>query len=194
LYTKLGGIETTDKPIFRSLEPVFGKQEYPASAFYIFANVTLVDITGKILLTLSEDRAKKDIKIWTPPGGETKVRKGQMPRDAAVAEVYEEVGIELDPKRLVLIGEPQFIYPTKEYDPYKGIGLIILSYGYSDIWWKKDIQLNKVPEKGCMIVDYKATSLPSSIEEINAWDIKIYPNYAKKLLELYRMLNVRSRF
>lgn len=165
------------------MSTVFGELEYPTSAFYIFANVTLFDELGRILLTLSEDRAKRPVKFWTPPGGEVKVREGQIPREAAVAEVYEEVGLKLDPQKLILIGEPQFIYPTPAYNPYNGIGLIILSYIYAGIWNLDEIELNKVPEKGCMIVDYTLVPRPHSMEEIEKWDIKIYPNYAERLLE-----------
>lgn len=158
--------------------------QYPASAFYIFANVTLFDELSRVLLTLSEDRAKRPVKFWTPPGGEVECRKGQLPREAAVAEVYEEIGLKLDPNKLILVGDPQFIYPTKEYDPYnKGIGLIILSYVYAGLWDIEDVELNKVPEKGCMIVDYTMIQRPYSMEEINNWSIKVYPNYAEKLLE-----------
>jgi len=164
------------------LKPALGKLQYPASAFYIFANVTLVDKKRRVLLTLSEDRAKKEIPFWTPPGGEVECRKGQLPREAAAIETYEEIGLELDHRKLALVGDPQFIYPTEEYNPYNGIGLIILSYLYKGEW-NPVFRLNAIPEKGCMIVDYKLVPLPNSLEEISNWPIRVYPNYAEKLLE-----------
>lgn len=201
LYTKLGGIETAEKPIFVDLTPVLGKRTWLASAFHMFANVTLVK--GRMfLLTLSEDRAKKEPPIWTPPGEEVKVREGQLPEEAAVAEVYEEVGIKISPENLLLIGNPQVIYPTKQYDPYKGVGLIIFSYLYRGEWNPRDIKINTVPEKDCMIVDYRMIPLPNPLKQplkkdkSNAWGsvsvcmdylketgITIYPNYAEKIVE-----------
>jgi len=144
-------------------------------------------INGRqVLLTLSEDRAERN--IWTPPGGEVEVRKGQTPREAAVAEIYQEVGLKIDSTDLHLIGDPQFIYPTPAYDPYNGIGLIILSYLHTGFWNTGEIKLNRVPEKGCMIKRYKLVALPASIKEIESWDINIYPNYAEILLELDLLL------
>lgn len=144
-------------------------------------------INGRqILLTLSEDRAVGN--IYTPPGGEVEVRKGQTPCEAAIAEVYQEVGLKIDSADLHLIGDPQFIYPTPAYDPYKGIGLVILSYLHTGFWNTGEIRLNRVPEKGCMIKRKKLVALPVSMEEINSWDINIYPNYAEKLLELDLLL------
>ena len=164
---------------------MFGKQEYPTSAFYIFANVTIIN-GGQILLTLSEDRVENN--IWTPPGGEVEVREGQTPYEAAVAEVYQEVGLKIDSKDLRLIDNPQFIYPTPAYDPYNGIGLVILSYLHTGFWNTGEIKLNRVPEKGCMIKKYKLVALPTSMEEIEKWNINIYPNYTEKLLELNQLL------
>jgi len=174
------------------LEKVFGRGKYPKSPFHLFSNVTL-SREGKILLTLSEDR--RDRNIFTPLGGEIKVRKGQTPHEAAVAEVYEEAGLVIDPAKLVLVGEPQLIYPTKEYNPYPakkvkgGAGIIIFSYVYTGKWNPKDIVWNKIPEKGCMIVDHVFASFPHSIWEIETkWPFKVYPNYAEKLLEFTKMV------
>jgi 8-oxo-dGTP pyrophosphatase MutT (NUDIX family) len=175
------------------LRPVFGAVPYPSSAFYIFVNVTLVDKKRRVLLTLSEDRAKKPIQFWTPPGGEVEVRKGQTLREAAIAEVYEEVGLALDPRKLSLIGEPQFIYPTEKYNPYNGVGLIIMSYLYQGEW-NPVFRLNAVPEVGCMIVDYRLVPLPNSIDAIDDWGstadlgINVYPNYAEKLLQVSKIV------
>lgn len=143
-----------------------------------------------ILMTLAEDRVARN--IWTPPGGEDKVREGQTPRETAVAEVYEEIGLKIEADGLRLIGDPQFIFPTPEYDPYDGIGLIILSYVYTGLWNTSEIRLNRVPEKGCMIKQYKLIGLPHSATEIQGWEnklgVKVYPNYAAKLLELDQMV------
>lgn len=139
---------------------------------------------GQVLLTLSEDREARN--IWTPPGGGVKVREGQTPHEAAVMEVYEEVGITIDPQKLVLIGEPQLIYPTSEYDPYKGVGIIIYSYGYAGKWNPEWIVLNMVPEKRCMIKKYALVSFPNSLDGIKKWPL--YPNYALKLLEFVKMV------
>lgn len=203
-----GGIETKEKSIFADLTSALGERTWPASAFHIFANVTLVN-DRQILLVLSEDR--KERNIWTPPGGEVKVRDGQMPREAAVAEVYEEVGLKINPKWLCLIGEPQFIYPTSEYNPYNGVGIIILSYLHTKLWDAREIKLNRVPEKGCMIVDYRMVPLPTPLkhplkkDKSNVWGtasdyisdlrnagITVYPNYAEKLLEANEILILSS--
>lgn len=141
---------------------------------------------GQILLTLSEDREVRN--IWTPPGGEVKVREGQTLHEAAVTEVYEEVGITIDPQKLVLVGEPQLIYPTSGYDPYNGVGIIIFSYGYTGKWNPDDIVWNKIPEKGCMIVNQVFVDFPNSLWEIERWRYKLYPNYATKLLEFVKMV------
>jgi len=146
----------------------------------------MVDKDWNVLLTLSEDREKA--RIYTPTGGEIEVLVGQKPREAAAAEAWEEVGLKLDEQELVHIGDPQLILPTPEYDPYKGVGLMISSYFYKGKWRFEDIELNKKPEKNCMIVDTILLPLPSSMEEINSWDINIYPNYAEKLLELDQLL------
>lgn len=172
------------------MEKVFGEEEYPKSAFHLFSNVTL-SRKGKILLTLSEDR--KDRNIWTPVGGEIKVRLGQTPHEAAVAEVYEEAGLEIDPRKLVLIGEPQLIYPTEEYNPYPakgvegGAGIIIFSYAYTGKWNPKDIVWNEIPKKRCMIVDHAYVNFPYSLQEIKKWPYNLYSNYALKLLEFVKM-------
>lgn len=170
---------------------MFGEGEYPKSAFHLFSNVTL-SRKGKILLTLSEDR--KDRNIWTPLGGEVKVRLGQTPHEAAVAEVCEEAGLEIDPRKLVLIGEPQLIYPTEEYNSYPakgvegGAGIIIFSYAYTGKWNPKDIVWNNKPEKGCMIINHAYVDFPYSLWEIKKWPYKLYPNYALKLLEFVKMV------
>lgn len=65
---------------------------------------------------------------------------------------------------------------------------MISSYLYTGEWSLDDIVLNMKPEHGCMIVDTTSLPLPSSMEEINNWDINIYPNYAEKLLELDQLL------
>lgn len=143
------------------------------------------------MLTLSEDRATRLVRIYTPPGGEVEVRKGQTFRQAAALEVWQEVGIGLDQTKLMLIGDPQLILPTKEYDPYKGVGLIILSYFYRGEWQPENILPNKVPEQGSMIVDHRLVPLPNSIEEINDWarqSIGIFPNYKTILLEISKMV------
>ena len=137
-------------------------------------------------MTLSEDR--EEALIYTPAGGEAEVLIGQYPKEAAVTEVDEEIGLELNEQKLVLIGDPQFILPTPEYDPYDGVGLMILSYFYKRKWNISDIKLNKKPEKDCMIVNTISLPLPGSMEEIEKWDINIYPNYALKLLELDQLL------
>lgn len=166
---------------------MFGEQKYPVSAFFIFANVTIHN-GYQVLLTLSEDRAARN--IWTPPGGKVEVREGQTPREAAVAEVYQEVGLKIRAKDLLLMGDPQFIYPTSEYNPYDGIGLIILSYLHTGLRLNtSEIKLNKIPEKGCMIKEYKLVRLPGSMEEIEKWPFKVYPNYAEKLLEISNFLD-----
>lgn len=141
---------------------------------------------GQVLLTLSEDREVRN--IWTPPGGGVKVREGQTPREAAIKEVYEEIGITIDSQKLVIIGEPQLIYPIVGYDPYKGVGIIIFSYGYAGKWNPKQIILNMVPEKGCMIKKYALVSFPNHMGEIQKWSYKLYPNYALKLLEFVKMI------
>ena len=148
----------------------------------------LTDENRNIFLTLSEDRENGKDSIYTPVGGEVEVRNGQNLKEAAVAETWEEVGLMLNDRNLVHVGEPQLILPTPEYDPYDGVGIMISSYVYNGEWSPDDVVLNMVPEPGCLIVDTVLLPLPSSMEEINSWDINIYPNFAEKLLELDRLL------
>ena len=146
----------------------------------------MIDEKGNIFLTLSEDR--EEALIYTPAGGEIKVLNGQYPREAAVAEVWEETGLKLSEQDLVHIGDPQLILPTPEYDLYDGVGILISSYLHTGKWNLNDIVLNKEPEKDCMIVDTVLLPLPCSMGEIDSWDINIYPNFAAKLLELNQLL------
>lgn len=45
------------------------------------------------------------------PGG--KLEHGESPRQAAVREVEEEVGVSIDERDLVLVGELTYLFPTK---------------------------------------------------------------------------------
>ena len=65
---------------------------------FVVAAVVLRDDDGRVLVV-----RKRGTERFMLPGG--KIEQGETPSDAAVRELREEVGAELDPEALVLLGE-----------------------------------------------------------------------------------------
>lgn len=65
---------------------------------FVVAAVVLRDSDGRILVVRKRGTSK-----YMLPGG--KLEAGESPAQAAVRELYEEVGAELDPNSLVFLGE-----------------------------------------------------------------------------------------
>ncbi|MDC4233208.1 NUDIX domain-containing protein [Actinomyces sp. B33] len=63
------------------------------------ARVVLFDDDGRVLLARGHDRDEPDRHWWFTIGGG--IETGESPREAAVREMREETGIDLDPEELV---------------------------------------------------------------------------------------------
>lgn len=62
------------------------------------ARVLLIDESDDVLLVHSLDPARPHVRSWYTPGGG--IDPGEDPRDAAAREVYEEIGLRVDPASL----------------------------------------------------------------------------------------------
>lgn len=69
-----------------------------AAPDFVVAAVVIRDDDGRVLVV-----RKRGTDRFMLPGG--KIEQGETPGDAAVRELREEVGAELDPEALVLLGE-----------------------------------------------------------------------------------------
>ena len=69
-----------------------------AAADFVVSAVVIRDELGRVLVV-----RKRGTTRFMLPGG--KIESGETPAQAAVRELYEEVGAELDPASLVLLGE-----------------------------------------------------------------------------------------
>ena len=74
------------------------------------ARVLLFDDEGRVLLAKGHDEDQPERFWWFTIGGG--IEEGEDPRSAAVREVFEETGIELDPDDLV----GPVLYRTAEFD------------------------------------------------------------------------------
>lgn len=69
-----------------------------SAADFIVAAVVMQDADGRILVVRKEGTSK-----FMLPGG--KIEPGESPDHTAVREAHEELGVDLDPDRLVFLGE-----------------------------------------------------------------------------------------
>lgn len=69
-----------------------------AAPDFVVSAVVIRDDDGRVLVV-----RKRGTERFMLPGG--KIEQGEAPSDAAVRELREEVGAELDPEALVLLGE-----------------------------------------------------------------------------------------
>lgn len=65
---------------------------------FVVSAVVLRDAAGRVLVV-----RKRGTHRFMLPGG--KIEAGETPAQAAIRELHEEVGADLDPARLVLLGE-----------------------------------------------------------------------------------------
>ena len=65
---------------------------------FVVSAVVIRDVDGRVLVV-----RKRGTSRYMLPGG--KIESGESPEQAAVRELHEEVGAELDPGSLVVLGE-----------------------------------------------------------------------------------------
>jgi len=70
----------------------------PSTPDFIVSAVVLRDIDGRILVVRKRGTSK-----YMLPGG--KIEAGESPAEAAVRELHEEVGADLEPESLAFLGE-----------------------------------------------------------------------------------------
>lgn len=76
------------------------KEKIPEGLYHIASDIWIKDTDGKILLTRRHPD-KLWGGLWEPSGGA--VCAGESPEEGAVRELYEEVGIMIDPSDLTFI-------------------------------------------------------------------------------------------
>ena len=93
-----------------------------------YSAVMVVRDDSKFLIVRRSSTAPWMPLKWSLPGGT--IEKGEHPLDAGIREVYEEVGLELDPKKTrqaVVVGPVQ--YYTCEPGGWTGSPVLKLTHG-----------------------------------------------------------------
>lgn len=143
-------------------------------ATYFFANVCMVTENDEVVLVLTEERVAQNILVI--PGGESIYKNLEQFIDTVLRRAgKEELGIELDPKKIILF-DVQIGYPI-EGSPYeeKGITSVIVSYMcYITEEELASIAINTVSVEGCDIVKIMVMPVPDALEAIKKGEINVY--------------------
>ena len=146
------------------------------------------DYSTKIILVLTEERVAQNILVI--PGGESTYKNLEQFIDTALRRAgKEELGVELDPKKIILF-DVQIGYPI-EGNPYKekGITSVIVSYlCYITEEELASIAINTVSVEGCDIVKIVAMPVPDALEAIKNGEINVYPALLLTLQKLEKYL------
>ena len=144
------------------------------------------DYSIKIILVLTEERKSKNIYVLV--GGENSYKDNESFENAAIRKVYEELGIKLNPAKLLLFDD-QIGYPDD--GPYKkeGITSAIITFVYYITEEElANIVINTVPLEGCDIVKIVVMSVPNVLEAIEKGEINVYDALKETLEKLNQCL------
>ena len=144
------------------------------------------DYSIKIILVLTEERKNKNIYVLV--GGENSYKDKESFENAAIRKVYEELGIKLNPAKLLLFDD-QIGYPDD--GPYKkeGITSAIITFVYYITEEElANIVINTVSIEGCDIVKIVVMPVPDVLEAIEKDEINVYTAAKATLQKLEKYL------